>query len=325
MGTKIEWTDETVNPVRGCRRKSAGCQRCYAERLAATRLRHLDKYKDLAAMTPNGPRWSGKVQLDIDAIKKVLKWKKSKRIFVCDMSDLFYEEVPDDFIERVFAVMAVAQQHQFQILTKRSDRMLEWFNTAPVLYKERAEAVAWWAEAMDLCIWDARGDQEHLYTLPMPGRDLSRRKVFPGWPLPNVWLGVSAEDQEAADERIPDLLNTPAATRYISYEPALGPIEFEPSWLSMHLVDLDGNIHMPQAEGISSVGGDWKHGLDWVIAGAESGPGHRPCEIEWMQSAKDQCEQAKVAFFFKQFVENGRKVSLPVLDGRTWDQYPKAG
>lgn len=321
--TNIEYVDASINPVRGCRRKTVGCQRCYAERLAATRLRHLDKYKGLATMTPNGPRWTGKVQLDIAEMKKVLTWKKSKRIFVCDMSDLFYEEVPDDFIEQVFAVMAVAQQHRFQILTKRTDRMLEWFNTAPELsYRGRESSVAWWAETMDLCVWDSRGDKKHLYTLPIEDRNLERRRPWPGWPLPNVWVGASTENQETADERIPQLLSTPAVTHYISYEPALGSIEFLPWWLSMHLVDLDGTIHMPKTPGVEAIGGEWRRGLDWVIAGAESGPGHRPCQIEWMQGAKDQCEKAEVAFFFKQFMENGRKVSLPQLDGRTWKQFP---
>ena len=322
MGTKIEWTDETVNPVRGCRRKSAGCENCYAERLAATRLRHLDSYSGLATMTESGPRWTGEVQMDIAVMKKVLKWRKPKRIFVCDMSDLFYEGVTDEFIERVFAVMAVAQQHQFQILTKRPDRMREWFATAPPLYERRENSVSWWAEAMDLCIWDSRGSDQSRYHQPYSKEQLKHRRVFPGWPLPNVWLGTSVENQMSANTRIPDLLDTPAAVRYISYEPALGPVKFPPWWLGMHLVDSNGIVHMPKDPGIESIGGDWKHGLDWVIAGAESGPGKRPCEVDWMRSAKDQCEEAGVAFFLKQMMENGRKVSLPELDGKTWSQYP---
>ena len=317
QNTKIEWCDATVNPVRGCRRKSTGCQR-----LAATRLRHLDKYEGLATMTPNGPRWSGSVQLDIDVMKKVLTWRKSKRIFVCDMSDLFYEEVPDEFIERVFAVMAVAQQHQFLLLTKRPDRMKKWFESAPPIYERRADSVAWWAEAMGLCIWDSRGNKQHLYNRHIEKKKLEHRKVFPGWPLPNVWLGTSTENQETANERIPELLDTPAAIRYISYEPALERVELLPWWLSIHLIDLDGTVHMPKEHGIAAIGGQWRHGLDWVIAGAESGPGHRPCQIEWIDSMKSQCEMAGVSFFFKQFMENGKKVSLPYLSGRQWAEMP---
>lgn len=252
--TGIEWTDATWNPVTGCTKlspASPGCANCYAATFAE--------------------RWRGTpghyfehgfdVQLRPEKLDQPLRWRRPRRIFVNSMSDLFHDQVPDDYIIRVWAMMARAPQHTFQVLTKRHGRMRTLLRT--------------------------RAFQDLVETL-VP------TKLVGPWPLPNVWLGVSTENQQWADIRIPALLDTPAAVRFISAEPLLGPIDF------------------------SRVPGFNRLGLDlsswWVIVGGESGHGARPMHPWWAESLHQQCERAGVAFLFKQW---GDWTPLaPIVDGK---------
>ena len=303
--TSIEWTDRTWNPVRGCSRVSEGCRRCYAERIFARNLpamRSPTTKEPFAIMTPSGPRWTGKVELIESKLTEPLHWKKPQRVFVNSMSDLFHEALPDEAIDRVFAVMALCPHITFQILTKRPERMLRWFTPD----------------------WDA--ERETWERVRVKAALLKRTMSEEwNWPLSNVWLGVSVEDQATADARIPLLLQTPAAIRFVSYEPALGPVDFA------DLRAFPGYI-------------------DWIIAGGESGPGARPPHPAWFRSARDQCQSAGVAFFFKQWGEHhpitrtdgihespfgpvgsqhmsrvGKKKAGALLDGREWKQFPLLG
>lgn len=263
--TEISWTDMSWNPVRGCSRVSEGCRHCYAEQQAARIVRMAkgrpSPYDGLVKLTAAGePRWTGEVRLVPEHLADPLRWKKPRRVFVNSMSDLFHESLTNEQIAAVFGVMAAAPQHTFQILTKRARRMREWFEWAGRLTLDDLEAEAKLQAGEDRDYVAVRGHT---------------------WPLPNVWLGISVENQEAADERIPELLRTPAAVRFLSCEPLLGP------------VDLCHVQHRGrQGERIS-----------WVISGCESGPGARPCEVEWLRSLRDQCAAAGVPYFLKQAVE----------------------
>jgi protein gp37 len=266
--TKIEWTDggETWNPVRGCSRVSPGCEHCYAERQAIRHAGAGDHYEGLVRVGKHGPVWTGVVKTLPEKLAEPLGWKRPRKVFVNSMSDLFHERVPFEFIAAVFGVCAATPRHVYQILTKRSRRMREFF--------------AWLAGARDPRLRIERCLVE--YSAAVNFRDC---RLEDTWPLHNVWLGVSAEDQQRADERIPELLLTPAAVRFVSYEPALGPVDFlrsiarAPSTIAGQLVN--------------------KH-LQWVIVGGESGPGARPFDIEWAESVLEQCQRAGVACFVKQ-------------------------
>jgi protein gp37 len=265
--TSIEWTDTTWNPVRGCSVVSPGCSHCYAMKQA----HRFPAYAGLTKLTNGGPVWTGEVRLVPELLDQPLRWRKPRRIFVNSMSDLFHEGVPDAFIDRVFAVMALASRHTFQVLTKRPDRMRDWFRGT----KNGA--------TREMAVYDEAAAR-------------SRRSPPPGWswPLENVWLGVSAEDQARADERIPVLLDTPAAVRFISAEPLLSGL------------DLRGLIQRrcvapshPFPFSCRETSHDLR-GIDWVIIGGESGPKARPFQIEWARSILAQCRAAQVPVFLKQ-------------------------
>lgn len=243
--TSIEWTDKTWNPTRGCSRISPGCKNCYAERFAARFSGPGKPFEGLVRRGKNGPRWTGVLQFAEDNLETPIHWRKPARIFVNSMSDLFHEEVPDEFIDRVFAVMASCQHHTFQLLTKRPDRMLDWFKGA----EERVR---------DAC------------------RDMGIGQP-PSWPLPNLWIGVSVEDQQRAVERIPVLLQIPAVLRFLSCEPLLSRV----CLLSVVL-----------PPGTPAV--------DWVIVGGESGPGARPCDLGWIEKIVKDCDAFGVPVFVKQ-------------------------
>lgn len=255
--TGIAWCDATWNPVSGCTKVSQGCKNCYAERL----------WPRLAA--PGQP-YEGRAFTEVachpNRLGQPLRWKKPRRIFVNSMSDLFHEDVPDDFIQEVFAVMALADRHTFQILTKRPDRMRRLLNS-----DEFQEAITY-----------VEGESPE---------GIDGYGYLP-WPLPNVWLGVSVEDQETANERIPLLLNTPAAVRWLSIEPMLGPIDLREAHKA--------KIKLPR--------------VDWIVVGGESGPRARPMQIEWVESIVDQCQAASVPVFVKQMGHNcthkGRRVDF---------------
>ena len=270
--TKIEWCDATWNPLAGCSIVSPGCHHCYAMR-TAYRLEAMgqEKYQGTTEKKNGRILWTGKINLDESALLIPLKKKKPTTWFVNSMSDLFHESVPDELIARVFAVMALCPQHTFQLLTKRAERMVKFFDCLCL--------PSHWEHALNC----------HAAMLTHGERDLTDFR----WPLQNVWLGVSVEDQQRADKRIPHLLNCPAAVRFISAEPLLGQI------------DLDS----PEADGLHALGcghegcecGD--RGIDWVITGGESGPGARPMHPDFVRSIRDQCVDAGVAFFFKQWGE----------------------
>ncbi|HEX7907318.1 MAG TPA: phage Gp37/Gp68 family protein [Paraburkholderia sp.] len=298
--TTIEWTDAVWNPLRGCTRISAGCMNCYAERVAMRFSGEGQPYHGLVQMTSQGPKWTGRIELVPEKLEEPLRMRKPRKFFVNSMSDLFHEGVPFEFIDQVFAVMAVTRRHTYQILTKRADRMLEYFSRPG----DRTLG------GMPFSIINA------AVKLGPDGQD----NCGPAWPLENVWLGVSAEDQTRADERIPLLLQCPAAVHWISGEPLLGSIDLERvKWpdLGDHRVDvLRGGYwnKAPYLLGAPSAGlGEPKGGftnhsdmpgkLNWVVAGGESGPGARPMHPDWARNLRDQCEAAGVRYFFKQHGE----------------------
>lgn len=229
----IEWTDATWNPARGCTKISPGCKHCYAETFA-------ERFRGV----PNHPFEQGfDLRLVPEALALPLKWKRGRFVFVNSMSDLFHEDIPLEYIQRVFAVMRAAKQHQFQLLTKRAERLAKL----------------------------------------SPQLDIA----------PNVWMGVSIESQ-AYTHRVELLRRVAASIRFLSVEPLLGPIE-----------------DLPLA------------GIQWVILGGESGHHARPMDPGWVRSIRDQCRQAKVPFFFKQWGGVIKSRAGRTLDGRTWDEMPR--
>jgi protein gp37 len=291
-GSGIAWTEQTWNPVRGCSRVSEGCRNCYAERVAARFSGPGLPYFGLAKMTAAGARWTGKVQLVPEHLRDPLRWTRPRRVFVNSMSDLFHEQLDAESIARVFAVMYLAHQHSFQVLTKRARRMRELL-TGPGFYAQVLDAAA-----------PIREDLPKL-----GGVGISDPTKFPH---ANVWLGVSVEDQTAADERVPELLGTPAAVRWLSIEPQLGPVDLS-KWLKPSLVTNEGlRLQHPDPR-IPSSGGRWEwSGINWVVIGGESGPGARPFNIQWARDLVRQCQQAGVAVFVKQLG------AVPVLSESDW-------
>jgi protein gp37 len=291
--SKIEWTDATWNPILGCSRVSEGCRNCYAERMAGrfrTNKKGLETvYSDLTQIVNGKPVWSGEIR-ETRALLDPLKWKSPKRIFVNSMSDLFHENVTDGQRDRIFAVMALCPQHTFQVLTKRPERMLKYMTHH---YRVVSPGPR---EAVFGIVTQMRGyNREHPEWLRLVCKTSSSMYE----PLPNVWLGVSVENQAAVDERIPLLLQTPAAIRFISAEPLLGPVHLdrireEPEG---YLNALAAVVHC-DGRGTKSI-----TGLDWVICGGESGPAARPMHPDWARSLRDQCAIADVPFFFKRWGE----------------------
>lgn len=302
MGDKtgIQWTDATWNPIVGCSIVSPACTNCYAmaqaariQRMAAGAGR--ESYYDLTTKEVNGkPVWTGVLKQAPEHILTLpLRWKKPRRIFVNSMSDLFHESVPDEWLDRVFAVMQRARRHTFQLLTKRPQRMREYLSKLSQIAD---------GENPD---WFGRG-----FCWPIGPKE-SREE----WPFKNICLGVTAEDQPRADERIPDLLATPAAVRFVSVEPMLGPINLKfirqpnmgagPFWLDALDIERAGWFQdeaatQPMDDVLAR---DELPCLDWVICGGESGPGARPMHPDWARSLRDQCAAAGVPFFFKQWGE----------------------
>lgn len=293
--TKIEWADAVWNPVTGCTKVSAGCAQCYAERMA----------KRLAGRYGYPADDPFKVTLHPDRLEQPLRWRKSRRVFVNSMSDLFHEDVPYEFIDKVFAVMALCPQHTFQVLTKRPKEMGAYLNLHSIDFRI-SQAV------------------KRLH-LPTPYAALAGFAGVKGWPLPNVWLGTSCEDQPTADKRIPELLKCPAEVTFLSLEPMLGPIDLSP-WIYQNAcgcLELENDVdpdNCPHCKGTGAV-----CALDWVIAGGESGPGARPMDPDWPRGIRDQCQAAGVPFFFKQWDGVHKKQAGRMLDGRTWDEMPVKG
>jgi protein gp37 len=270
--TGIEWANSTWNPVRGCTRTTPGCGGanhrggCYAEKIAARFSDPGQPFHGFAERTPYGGRWTGKLALIEDMLTVPMRWRKPRRIFVNSMSDLFHESLPDEAIDRVFAVMALCKRHTFQILTKRDERQKE--------YMLRLAAMVKSDDFFKTPIARATAAVSAAAGHPFPGitpfewLDIIGRTR--GFPLRNVWLGVSVEDR-ARLSRIESLRHTPAAIRFISFEPLLED-----------LGDLD------------------LRGISWCIAGGESGPNARPMDLAWARSLRDQCKTSGVSFFMKQ-------------------------
>lgn len=314
--TAIEWAEYTWNPITGCTPVSEGCANCYAKRMA----------KRLAGRGGYPADEPFRVTLHPERLEEPLRLKKPRQIFVVSMGDLFHDDVPDEFICRVFAVIALTPvKHRFLILTKRPHRMREFILGLP----QRDETFRLWVRA---------GGE---------------------WPLSNLWLGVTVENQARADERIPILLQIPAAVRFVSVEPMLGPVSLE--------------SQLGSAAESRRVLNGW-HGIDWVICGGETGPKARPMHPDWVRSLRDQCRDAGVPFLFKQWGEwapadqipheaaiaspqlgpdrvrwmavdgrvsetgkgemqrgdtlvlrVGKRAAGRLLDGEIWDQYPNEG
>lgn len=288
--TNIEWTDRVWNPVTGCQKVSPGCKHCYAEGVAhrfwATQYPQIPvaTAADLdATNTFHRPRRFTDVMTHADRLLEPLSWRKPQRIFVNSMSDLFHEDVPDQFIVDVFGIMALTHWHTFQVLTKRPERMRRFLTAGDHGIVRQFSQIQQSGGV---------GPKGMFHALSIKRRD----GIGWQWPLPNVWLGVSVEDQRHADERIPLLLQTPAAVRFISAEPLLGPIalgHFEAG--TCWRCHGTGN-GCECAEGWD----DRNPGLDWVIVGGESGPGARPCHEAWVRSIVQQCQAAGVPAFVKQ-------------------------
>lgn len=282
-GTGIEWTDATWPIVQGCDYESPGCAHCYVPR-TLWRLMHNPNpvisgpIAGLVRKHDNGmPIFTGRLALREDRLDWPLHWKKPRRIFVPSHGDLFHKDVPDSFIDRVFAIMALCPRHTFQVLTKRAKRMCQYTISA----RDRVAAQT------------SQPNDDH----PLDSLGSCGATEMP-WPLPNVWLGVSVEDQPRADERIPELLNTPAAIRFLSCEPLLGLIRL--NMLTRYV--RSGALIDDALTGFRSngYGGSYGHKVDWVIAGNESGPRRRPGDLAWMRSLRDQCAASGTKFFGKQ-------------------------
>jgi protein gp37 len=339
----IEWTDASWNPTRGCSRVSEGCKNCYAEKFAARFARPKAPgaapkspagiYAGFVQLTSAGPRWTGKVELVESKLEVPLHWRKPRRIFVDSMSDLLHEKLSRRDIVEVFAYMSIAGWHQFQILTKRAERLAmldESFGRAVAARCDELRAKHGWGNC---------------------GTD---------WPLPNVWLGVSCENQETADARIPLLLQTPAAVRFASVEPMLAPIDLDGNGIDdLHALGC-GDSECPTRDVLPGC-----RGLDWVVLGFESGPNARPGHPNWARRVRDDCQASGVPFLFKQWGawaqvgpeytgrtlimssageifpgpdpnpnlnrthmmirmgRVGKKAAGRLLDGREWNEYPE--
>ena len=300
--TKIEWTNETWNPIIGCNKISPGCDNCYAEKMAH-RLKFNPKTVGKYYFITNNGKWTGEMHAFVDEFQKPLQWKNPRMIFVCSMGDLFHESVPFEWINRVFAVIASCQHHTFQILTKRPKRMKEYFdyiNQESIKYHAR--------EVRNISYAESR--------INVMLSDISNLKIKDRkFPFNNLWLGVTTENQEQANKRIPILLQIPAAIRFVSCEPMLSNIDLtrvsKLTGLGLKYInslsgiewynDIDSNNY-----------NNWYGKLDWVICGGESGPKARPMHPNWVKSLRDQCKNAEVPFFFKQWGEWTTSFMVPV-------------
>lgn len=319
--SKIQWTEATWNPVTGCTRVSSGCDHCYAVRQTyrMERMGQTDKYAGLTVLNGKGERhFNGVVRCHEDALAIPLKRKKPTTYFVNSMSDLFHKDVPFDFIDRVFEVMALCPQHTFQILTKRPERMAEYFANDPQMRLTRL---------IGNMICEA---YKRKFGQPM-AMAAERGAIVNQWPLPNVWLGTSCENQETANERIPHLLKVPAAVRFLSLEPLLGPIDLTLDGLvckpcshcEFMPIDPETNEVLCRKCDGTGIGTEWA--IDWIIAGGESGPHARPCSVAWLRSLRDQCKAAGVPLFVKQLGADPQDSSGGALARQATINDPKGG
>ena len=282
MGARssIEWTDASWSPVRGCSIESPGCTNCYAMKQA----HRWPQFGRLTKPSAKGMVWTGEVRALESLVMIPFSWREPRLVFVNSQSDTFHQKVPTAFLDFMFAVMWLRPQHVFQVLTKRHARMHEYFSDVETVHRVReiAERIA---TNVRIRVPEISDDSR-------------------GFVLPNVWLGVSAENQKYADERIPALLATPATIRFVSCEPLLGPISLHPAadlgyrllsrWYGANGFDETGS--QPERDRMTG----FFPRIDWVITGGESGPRARECEIAWVRSIIEQCQRAGVAVFNKQ-------------------------
>lgn len=301
----IPYVGYTWNICRGCSPVSPGCANCFAPRNVARVATPGRPYHGLIKSTSVGPRWTGEVRLAAEILDLPLRMKKPTRIYVTVTGDPFHEAHTTDEIDAWLGGVAAAPWHTFICTTKRAERMREHlstiraragnrFLTPALIGHAAAEAATRGHEKVS--------DRLHTAANKAAGKDV--------WPLPNLHLGVSVEDQATADARIPLLLATPAAVRWVSYEPALGPVSFiDHDWTTK---DYLRGIETLQGRELALPGK-----LDWIVVGAESGSGRRPMDLAWARSVRDQCAAAGVAFFFKQASAQkpGTPSGDPDLDG----------
>lgn len=302
MPSSISYLDEGWAVVTGCSAVSKACEGCWAAYYAANRGRHLPAYQGLARLDQHGrAQWTGEVRLHPDKLELPWHWYKPRTIGVAFTGDLFHEEVPDNYIDRTLAIMALTPWHQYLILTKRPERMLPYmaelvkgpwagrivrdgipevdvtqrvfqimmglyFSIPPQILNRAAD---WWAE-----------------------RNPDGLGFLQAWPLPNVWLGVTVENQEQKP-RIDLLRQAPAAKRWLSLEPLL-----------------------------EDLGGLNLDGISWCVVGSESGPNARPMQLDWVRAVRDKCVAAGTKFYFKQAMDSGKLIHLPTLDGLRWEEKP---
>ena len=276
MGTKIEWAEETWNPIIGCSKVSPGCQNCYAERMAnrLASMKNTEYHNVIKRESPTigvgknfyTSQWNGKTHMVESALEKPLHWKKPRTIFVCSMGDLFHSTISFKQISKVFSITQKCPQHTFLILTKRPATMWRYFQNVGITK-----------------------------------------------PYLNVWLGVTVENQEQADKRIPILLSIPAVKRFVSIEPMLGPVDIK-KYVEKELQSFGGK------------GSQFFPTLDWVICGSESGPVRRYTNENWVRDLKNQCVNAEVPFLLKQLHSecDGKKIKMPWFDGQVWNQKPES-
>ncbi|GHT17558.1 hypothetical protein FACS1894189_3670 [Planctomycetales bacterium] len=283
--TKIEWATKVWNPVTGCSPVSEGCKNCYAKKMAV-RLTGRFGYPAVNPFLPG--------VYHPDKLLEPFKWKKPQRVFICSMSDLFHEDIPilgereilNPLYKSIFGVIAKNQQHQFLMLTKRPERMktvIEKFMLLHAVYLQFSDT-----------------DERHLGEI-----NFEYGEKFPRMPLPNLWLGVSAENQETLNRRVPVLLDTPAAGRFVSVEPMLGKIDLNER-------ELICEAWNKKRATIGTY-------LDWVICGGETGSNYRPIETDWVRELQEQCASTSTAFFFKQRNQSGDDL----LDGKKYKEFPK--
>ena len=342
--TTISWTrrpgtrGRTWNVTQGCALKSEGCRNCYAMRIAA---RFAVNGWSKGLINLQTKKWSGETNFANHKLAEPLGWRDPSTVFVNSMSDLFYEGFTNEQIAAVFGVMAACRLHTFIILTKRAQRMREWFEWAH-LDGERFDMMRFGPSALLTCAWEACASEMWGDDSDDPFGGLPNAETFgTTWPLPNVWTGVSVENQAAADERIPPLLETPAVMRLLSCEPLLGPVDAR---LTGCFHEGAGTPARPdELENHSGCAAR----IGWVIAGCESGPGPhvRDCDADWLRSLRDQCASAGVPYFLKQgrpwdvgkhrpvpmgigygpgaTRKLGGIVELPYLDGQQYAEWPQ--
>ena len=322
----IAWTDETWNPVRGCSRVSVGCDNCYAMGVAYRFRGPGLAYEGLATLRNGKADWTGHTSPVPSHMADPLRWKRARRIFVNSMSDLFHESLTFEFIAAVFGVMAASDRHTFQVLTKRPKRAREffdWLDQQPSSYTRKVGDLEIQTSTLPgtphnhaIRLKTFAENYLHMYApdegygpFADCGLDVRSDKTDPScftpvaWPLPNVWLGVSVEDQRAAEKRIAQLLELPAAVRFISAEPLLGPLQLDvirvDDFCSLNALTGEAS-HAGRGNAVGHTAQRYRRGIDWLIVGGESGERARPFDVCWAEDLVRACADADVACFVKQ-------------------------